>query len=557
MIRKITLLLLLCACFHFKAGAVVVLRDSVNIFIPAHTDTTCPGDQVNFWAIETDTTFNVRGVSYKWFVNGVFTGVAIDSFHSTALLDGDVIFCKIYYVDTLGATTNPDSSVSNLITIHRSSAIPPGVINSLTAGSNPDCAGFPLTFSAYPINGGSDPQYQWMVNGSPVPGATSITYTGIFGGSDTLSVQMISNSWCASPTDTAFSNVIPVIHIHLTAAANIVVTQNPICSGTRDTFTATLTNARTGYTLGWYVNGTHVPGVIGNTYITDTLHNGQLVYMLLHNVDSCIANDTAVSNVVVMTVVANLVGTVTTTMVRGSNPGCLDSSIRLQASYTNMGASPNFMWFINGIAVRGDSVLDTTFLNGDVVTFRINETDGHCYQSDTVFASPFLMLRDSTPAAPLISLIGNLLVANHSGHYTWYGPSSPGGPIREITGITGQTFHPPYLGYYYAIRDTANCPSDTSNIIYISLLDIARINASDIKVYPNPTSGMLYMEWGNDPADMKIDIYSILGQGLVHEEVTNKTHHEMDLSYLPPGSYVLVLRDKYGGRSTIKITLTK
>ena len=556
--RKHTLILLLlfCACFSYKASAVAI-RDSVTISIPPHTDTTCPGDQVDFTAVESDTSFNVRGVSYHWFVNGVFTGVTIDTFHSTALLDGDVVFCRLHFVTVIGALSFPDSSDSNPIIIHRSSAIPPGVIVSLIAGSNPDCAGHPLTFSAYPINGGSAPQYQWCINHAPVPGATATIYTNTFGGTDTVSCYMISNSWCRT-FDTAQSNVVPIVHIHLTAAVNIVATKNPICAGALDTFSATLINPGSGFTLGWYVNGRHIAGVIGDTYITDSLPNAAIVYCMLHTVDSCISNDTAISNVITMTVIANLANAVTTTMVQGSNPGCLDSTIMLKASFSNFGVNPGFSWYINGVPVRADSVIDTTFLNGDVVTFRINATVPGCYMHDTLFAAPYLMLRDSTPATPLISLIGNLLVANHSGHYSWYGPTSPGGPIRLITGITTQTYHPPYLGYYYAIRDTGNCPSDTSNIIYISLLDVERINTPDVKLYPNPTTtGMLNLDWGSTPVDVKLDIYSILGQGLIHEDISNKPHYELDMSYLPAGNYMLVLRDKYGGKTTYKIAVTK
>jgi hypothetical protein len=555
MIRKLTLLLLLCTGLNHVAKAVVI-RDSVSIYLPPHTDTTCPGDQLTFVAVQSDTSFiRLGGVSYHWFINGVFTGVYVsDTFLTTAPVDGDNVWCELHFTNSAGFA---DSSLSNVITVHRSSAIPPGVIISLISGSNPDCAGHPLTFSAYPINGGLAPAYQWEINGAPVPGATSRTYTNIFGGSDTVSCRMISNSPCRT-FDTAYSNTVPIIHVHLTAAVTITVTRNPICAGDTTTFNATLVNPGSGYTLGWYVNGRHVVGAIGTTYVTDSLPNGALVYCLLHTVDSCISNDTANSNPIIMTVIPNAVTAVSALMTHGANPGCLDSAVTLKGSYINFGTTPNFTWYINGVAVRADTVLDTTFSNGDIVTFKVNSTDGGCYTRDTVSSIAFLMLRDSTPATPLVSLIGNLLVANHSGTYRWYGPSGgAGGPIELVPGATGQTFHPPFTGYYYAIRDTGNCPSDTSNIIYVALLEVKNVLLTQAHIYPNPTTGVLNLDWGGDHATMQADIFSILGQGLIHKDIINESHFEIDMSYLPPGNYILVLRAEDGSKESYKISLTR
>ncbi len=278
-------------------------------------------------------------------------------------------------------------------------------------GSNPDCAGHPLTFVAYPIDGGSAPVYQWLVNGVPVPGADTNLFTGTFTGTDTISCEMVSNSPCSTPlNDTVFSNKVPIIHWHLTAGISIVNTQNPICGGGADTFTATLVNPGAGYTVLWYVSGTYVPGAVGNVYHTDTLHNGDIVYAVLRTTDSCIINDSTTSNEITMTVEPNKNGTSDINLIKGSNPGCLDSPVTFQGVYTNFGTLPNLNWYINGVLVKtGTPTLDTTFLNGDHVTFQVNETDGGCYLLDTVASAAFLMLRDSTPPTPaLVSLIGDL-----------------------------------------------------------------------------------------------------------------------------------------------------
>ncbi len=78
-----------------------------------------------------------------------------------------------------------------------------------------------------------------------------------------------------------------------------------------------------------------------------------------------------------------------------------------------------------------------------------------------------------------------------------------------------------------------------------------------MKIYPNPTSGILNMDWGSRTVNMKVDIYSLQGQGLIHEEINNQSHHETDISYLPEGNYFVVLRDEDGSKRTVKIILAK
>src|SRR5205814_1515046 len=142
---------------------------------------------------------------------------------------------------------------------------------------------------------------------------------------------------------------------------------------------------------------------------------------------------------------------------------------------------------------------------GDLVTFRVNATDNGCYTNDTLASPAFLMIRDSTPATPLVSLIGNQLVAHASGHYTWYYTTiNPYVGSSVISGATSQIHHPATLGYYYATKDTGNCPSLPSNIIYISLLKVNNLGTvGDVKLYPNPSSGMLNIDWNNGATNMQ------------------------------------------------------
>ena len=47
------------------------------------------------------------------------------------------------------------------------------------------------------------------------------------------------------------------------------------------------------------------------------------------------------------------------------------------------------------------------------------------------------------------------------------------------------------------------------------------------------------------------------GRGVLHEEIVNQTKHTADLSYLPEGNYLVVVRGDDGTSRTFKILLQK
>ncbi|GAA4466735.1 hypothetical protein GCM10023093_21280 [Nemorincola caseinilytica] len=545
MMRKFILLLLLCIGSYGFASAQT--EDSVQIYLPWGSDTTCPGTQLTFTAVETNDT--AIGTIFRWYANGVYTGVSIDTFITTALNDGDTVHCEIFFTNSGGFL---DSALSNTITVHRSNSIMPAVLIALTAGSNPDCPGHPLTFTAYPATGGPSPLYQWRVDGVDIAGATSNTYTNIFNDGDTLSCMMVSNSPCASPTDTAYSNIIEVVHDSLTATLGITVDWNPICQGTPDTLRATTTDAGLGSTIYWFVNGTPVVGALGPQYMTDSLDNGDIVYAMLVATDACVINDTTISSPITMTVLPNLNPTAHIVMTHGANPGCIDSALTFTATYTDGGLAPDLLWLINDTVRGTGSTFTRTYRDGDLLTFRLRTTDGGCYVNDSVTTTAVLMVRDSTPVAPLVSLIDNMLVANTGGSYVWYF----NGVI--IPGANSHTYHPGTIGYYYARRDTGNCLSEPSNTIYIALLKAGMVGAgSYVNVYPNPTGGMVTVDLGDrSNVQARITVANVIGQ-VVYSAETNRQKHEADLGNLPNGNYILTVRDDAGNVSTHKVTLAK
>jgi hypothetical protein len=69
------------------------------------------------------------------------------------------------------------------------------------------------------------------------------------------------------------------------------------------------------------------------------------------------------------------------------------------------------------------------------------------------------------------------------------------------------------------------------------------IDRASFKVYPNPTSGSFVLEFSDKTPEGKIDavIFSMLGEKLLTYEMTGERSHELSLSGLPAGMYVIHL----------------
>jgi hypothetical protein len=207
---------------------------------------------------------------------------------------------------------------------------------------------------------------------------------------------------------------------------------------------------------------------------------------------------------------------------------------------------------VNSFPLNLNSVVysTTNLLNNDVVTARVVPTDGQCYLPDTGFSAPMTMVRSVTPEPPIISLINNMLITNKSGSFVWFGPAG------QLTGGDDGKFHPTELGKYWAVTNNNGCWSKPSNILTITLLDINSLDMEPVTIYPNPTSGMLNIEWGRN-VSMNVSVYTTVGQKMLTEQVSNQQRKVIDMSSLASGMYFVVLTDSEGRTSTTRITVSK
>lgn len=337
----------------------VVKFASPSIDITASSTTICPGTSVTFTAAPTNAG---PSPSYQWQVNGVNVATNSPTYTTNILNNGDVVRVIL----TSNATCVPPTiATSNSITMTVNASVPTSVVISTPATTI--CAGTSVTFTATPTNGGTNPVYQWQVNGVNV-GTNSPTYTtNTLVNGDLVTVNMTSNSTCATPLSAISNAITMTVSPGGSALVSISTASSTICAGALVTFTATPTNGGPTLSFQWQVNGSNA-GTNSQVFTTNTLSNGDVVRVIMTSSLSCATGSPATSNSITMNVVPP--GPASVSISSTSPSTCSGTSVTFMATPTNGGAAPAYQWKVNGVnAGTNSSTFTTTSLaNGDVIT---------------------------------------------------------------------------------------------------------------------------------------------------------------------------------------------
>ena len=241
------------------------------------------------------------------------------------------------------------------------------------------------------------------------------------------------------------------------------------------------------------------------------------------------------------------------TTVTSNFPTCKDSVVSFNVSGVNVPASASYYWFLNGSHVAtGTTYSSNDLKNGDVVTNVTVINNPVCNTPDTVRSNP-VAINHLPPVdlPPVISLIGNLLVSDKT-PVQWFGPGG-----AAIPGATSQTYHPSQYGYYYAVVTGTPCPSDSSNVLLVSLLTLNELDPGQLNVYPIPASDRLNIETSDGIRLSRVDIYNTVGQQLMRKTVGGHAKTQVEVHILPPGIYFAAVTDQNGNTGVIKFQVSR
>jgi len=163
----------------------------------------------------------------------------------------------------------------------------PTITATITAPNTNVCNGDSVLLTA---NSGTNYTYQWKVGGSPIAGATSITYYAKAAGSYTVTIDSATVSGTSQPV------VITANCASGTITATITAPVTNLCNGDSVALTA---NSGTGYTYQWNLNGSIITGATAITYYARTPGSYSVT------IDSAVATGTSQATIVTDTTCPN------------------------------------------------------------------------------------------------------------------------------------------------------------------------------------------------------------------------------------------------------------
>ncbi|WP_276132303.1 beta strand repeat-containing protein [Polluticoccus soli] len=302
----------------------------------------CVGSSVTF----TPTTTNAGSTpTYQWKKNGSVVATGSSYAPGATLVTGDIISCEMTSSAACASPVIVNSAPVNM-------TIWPNVTAAVTITSNPgnavSCTGLPVTFTAAATNVGSNPTYQWKLNGNNV-GTNSPTYVdAALATGNTVSCVVTTSIPCSTPKPATSNTLTMTMNPNLTASINLTATPDTVgCEKTPFTFNTFHTGGGTNPAFKWYKNGSAIPGAAQAVYSSNSLADGDMIACEL--ISNAVCTVPVLSAPISVEIIPSPIPTL-------SIVGVPDNvGINFVATLTNGGQQPTFQWRKNGHDIQGAS----------------------------------------------------------------------------------------------------------------------------------------------------------------------------------------------------------
>jgi len=477
---------------------------------------------------------------------------------------------------TMGGTAYSIRVVSNNPVVTGSDnganiTILPAVVPIIAVNVSPGttiCAGATATFTPVVTNGGSNPGYVWKKNNGTV--ATSPAYSANnLNNGDIITVELTSNATCALPATVTSSPVAMTVNAVLVPAVSIAESPaGAICSGTSVTFTATPVNGGVTPVYHWKKNSMTV-GSNADTYIDNTLANGDIITVEMTSSETCVSPATVTSNVITMNVKPPVIPSASISAAPG-NSICEGTSVTFSANVTNGGTSPLYKWKLNGTNVGPNANVYTTagLTDGSIITVEVLG-NADCAITTPVASNAIKMeVAPTTPPAALLTVQpANTIVPGQAVTFTLYIADGGNNPTIkwlkngvELTGITGTVYntntlaHNDTIACFVQSSNTCATPDTTTSNAYVIRYIGTGITQTEsavncLMLYPNPNNGTFTVKGTITKGYAAVTIHNVLGQQVYKNNIpvsANNFNHTVVLKNMPSGSYYLTVQTASG-----------
>lgn len=526
--------------------------------IEASDIVTCEGETVSFNAVPTHGGTNP---SYQWQLNNEPIGSDAASLELANLADGDEITCILSSSET--CITN-STVLAEAITMTINETVDAQVIIE-TIDTN-ICSGELVDFTAIPTNGGINPNYQWQLNGINIGTNSASFSTNTLSNGDVISCLLTSSSNCVQ---NAIVNAEPItVNVTQTLPAIIQVQASAIsiCEGETVNFSATGSNGGDSPSYQWFLNGDPV-GDNSALFSIDSLHHNDQLNCSFTSSADCILEPVQLSDT--FTIEVNSLVDVNVDIAASSTDICQGESVQFEAIANNEGANPVYQWLLNGVAV-GNNSPNITLIdledNQEVSCILTSSVSCAATAIDTsnlvaVSVTPVQDIDISIEADTDTICIGREVAftaipinGGDSPEFTWF-------VNGQIVGDNGAVYTANNINngdeIVCELIASGNCILsfiDTSNVIVADVQDCT-VNTEDytfdtnIKIFPNPTDGLLNIDIQGLQDEVLIHITDVQGR-LIKKDIIEDVKNDLNLfydmnSYLPGVYFIKITNNSF------------
>lgn len=198
----------------------------------------------------------------------------------------------------------------------------------------------------------------------------------------------------------------------------------------------------------------------------------------------------------------------------------------------------------------GISQFGATTLSGNnqslSFTYEVQKDTSHVITVDTLHvydnpSTPVITLNENNPVNISTSDLGYV--------YQWNKDNSP------MYDANGTIIYPADQGVYTVIAiDNHGCYSISDEVNY-SQLGIEEEVGNNFKLYPNPASGYINIEFSKNMKDSKLFISDLTGRVILTHVLNGKNATKLDVSTLSGGVYMVAISDENGHVSTQQLVV--
>jgi PKD repeat protein len=310
------------------------------------------------------------------------------------------------------------------------------------------------------------------------------------------------------------------------------------------TFTAIPQNQGTMPVYQWQVNGTNV-GTNSATYTATNLNNNDDVQCILSSSLSCATGNPASSNIIQVTVSANVTASLGVTVT--DNQICTGETVTFTATPSNGGSTPAYQWYMNGNPLAGytsETVTTSSVPNGANIYCEMTSSES-CVSGSPALSNTIVMAVADVPVAGFTYVPNQLDISftnTSTGATSLLWDFGDGQTSTDVNPV-----HTYAVDGMYIVTLTIYNSCDTVNVMQsVNAYGTGfsnLISGVTVAVYPNPNKGEFYVSVSSgEMVKMQIEVSDLVGRNIFATEATEtsgKNLYSIDLGENENGVYLV------------------